>query len=41
MAKLKAFRAIRPTRDKAHLVVTRPVSTYKKNVLKAKLELLP
>ena len=41
MAKLKAFRAIRPTRDKAHLVVTRPVSTYKKNVLKAKLESNP
>lgn len=38
MAKIKAFKAIRPTRDKAHLVATRPVYTYKKNILKAKLE---
>lgn len=41
MAKLKPFRAIRPTRDKAHLVATRPVATYKENVLKAKLETNP
>jgi uncharacterized protein (DUF1015 family) len=38
MAKIKAFKAIRPTRDKAHLVATRPVYTYKKSILKAKLE---
>lgn len=38
MAKIKAFKAIRPTRDKAHLVATRPVYTYKKNILQAKLE---
>ena len=38
MAKIKAFKAIRPTRDKVHLVATRPFYTYKKNVLKAKLE---
>lgn len=38
MAKLYPFKAIRPTRDKAHLVATRPVYTYKKNILKAKLE---
>ncbi len=41
MAKLKPFRAIRPTRDKAHLVATRPVYTYKNSVLKAKLETNP
>jgi uncharacterized protein (DUF1015 family) len=38
MAKLKAFRAIRPTRDKVHLVATRPVHTYSNSVLQAKLE---
>ena len=38
MAKLKPFKAIRPARDKAHLVATRPVYTYKKSILKAKLE---
>ena len=41
MAILHSFRAIRPSRDKAHLVVTRPVSTYSKSVLKAKLESNP
>jgi uncharacterized protein (DUF1015 family) len=41
MAKIKAFKAIRPSRDKAHLVVTRPVSTYSKTVLKGKLESNP
>lgn len=41
MAKLKPFRAIRPTRDKAHLVATRPVYTYKSSVLQAKLETNP
>lgn len=38
MAKLHPFRAIRPVRDKVHLVATRPVYTYKKSILKAKLE---
>lgn len=38
MAVIKAFSAVRPTRDKVHLVATRPFYTYKKNVLKAKLE---
>ena len=38
MAKISAFKAIRPTRDKVHLVATRPYYTYKKNVLKAKLQ---
>ncbi len=38
MSKIKAFRAIRPVRDKVHLVATRPVYSYRKNVLKAKLE---
>jgi uncharacterized protein (DUF1015 family) len=38
MAEIKEFRAIRPTRDKVHLVATRPYYTYKKNVLKAKLQ---
>jgi uncharacterized protein (DUF1015 family) len=35
---IKAFKAIRPTRDKAYLVATRPFYDYKKNVLEAKLE---
>jgi uncharacterized protein (DUF1015 family) len=38
MAKVAPFKAIRPTRDKVHLVATRPYYSYKKNVLKAKLE---
>jgi uncharacterized protein (DUF1015 family) len=38
MAQIKAFKAVRPTRDKVHLVATRPVYTYKKSILKAKLE---
>lgn len=38
MAKIRPFRAIRPQRDKVHLVATRPFYTYKKNVLKAKME---
>ena len=41
MTKIKPFRAIRPTRDKAHLVVTKPVSSYSKTVLKARLESNP
>lgn len=38
MAKIHPFKAIRPTRDKVHLVATRPYYTYKKKVLYAKLE---
>lgn len=38
MAKISPFKALRPTRDKVHLVATRPYYTYKDNVLKAKLE---
>jgi uncharacterized protein (DUF1015 family) len=38
MAKVAPFKAIRPVRDKVHLVATRPYYSYKKNVLKAKLE---
>ena len=38
MAKIKPFKGIRPVRDKVHLVATRPYYSYKKNVLKAKLE---
>lgn len=38
MANIRAFRAIRPVRSKVHLVATRPYYSYKKNVLKAKLE---
>lgn len=38
MAKIHPFRAIRPTRDKVHLVAARPFYSYKKNVLEAKLE---
>ncbi len=38
MAKIKAFKATRPVRDKVHLVATRPIYTYKKSILKAKLE---
>ena len=38
MYNIAAFKAIRPVRDKVHLVATRPYYSYKKNVLKAKLE---
>ena len=38
MSKITPFKAIRPVRDKVHLVATRPYNSYKKNVLKAKLE---
>lgn len=37
MAKIHPFKAIRPVRDKVHLVATRPYYTYEKSVLKAKL----
>lgn len=38
MAVIQSFCAIRPTRDKAHLVATRPYYTYKKHIMDAKLE---
>ena len=38
MAIIKSFKAVRPTRDKAHLVATRPYYTYKKHIMDAKLE---
>ena len=38
MAIIAPFKAIRPVRDKVHLIATRPYYSYKKNVLKAKLE---
>lgn len=38
MTKIKPFCAIRPTRDKVHLVATRPHYTYKKHIMDAKLE---
>ena len=38
MIQISPFKAIRPVRDKVHLVATRPYYTYKKNILKAKLE---
>lgn len=41
MTKILPFRAIRPTRDKAHLVATMPYYTYKKHVLEAKMEQNP
>ena len=41
MTVIKPFRAIRPSRDKAYLVATRPYYAYKKNVLEAKLETNP
>lgn len=37
MAKIKPFRAVRPRRDLAHLIASRPVSTYRPSILKAKL----
>lgn len=38
MTQIKPFRAIRPTRDKVHLVATLPYYDYKKHVLQAKME---
>lgn len=38
MAELHPFKAARPTRDKAHLVATRPLASYKTHILRAKLE---
>ena len=41
MTQIKPFRAIRPSRDKAYLVATRPYYAYKKHVFEAKLETNP
>ena len=41
MTKIVPFKAIRPTRDKAYLVSSKPAYTYKKNLLDAKLESNP
>ena len=38
MTKIKPFRAVRPTRDKVHLVVSRSLHTYTKKELKHKLK---
>jgi uncharacterized protein (DUF1015 family) len=38
MSQLKPFKAVRPRRDLVHLVASRPVYTYKQNILEAKLE---
>ncbi|MEE2700540.1 MAG: DUF1015 domain-containing protein [Bacteroidota bacterium] len=38
MAKVRPFKAIRPTRDKAHLFATRSYVTYSEETLKEKLE---
>ncbi len=38
MTKIKPFRAIRPTRDKVHLVVSRSLNSYTKKELKHKLK---
>ncbi|HLW29440.1 MAG TPA: DUF1015 domain-containing protein [Brumimicrobium sp.] len=37
MTKIKAFKAIRPVRSKAHLVASRAVAAYKDSILEAKL----
>lgn len=41
MITIKPFKAIRPSRDKAYLVATRPYYAYKKHVLQANLETNP
>ncbi|MBI2257680.1 MAG: DUF1015 domain-containing protein [Flavobacteriia bacterium] len=38
MIQIFPFKAIRPIRNKVHLLVSRPIFTYKKYILKAKLE---
>lgn len=38
MAKITPFKSVRPVRNKVHLVATRPIYSYKKNVLESKLE---
>lgn len=41
MAKIRPFCAVRPSRDKVHLVASRPVYTYSRRILNAKLETNP
>ena len=41
MANLIPFKAVRPVRNKVHLLCSRPFYTYKKSHLKAKLESNP
>ena len=41
MAKISPFKAVRPVRSKANLVSSRPYFTYKKSILRAKLESNP
>ena len=38
---IRPFKALRPVRDKVHLVATRPFYTYRRNVLKAKMQSNP
>ena len=38
MAKVRPFKTIRPTRDKAHLFATRSYLTYSEETLKEKIE---
>lgn len=38
MTKIKAFKAVRPPRDKVYLVASRPYYTYKRKILDAKLK---
>ena len=35
---IQPFKALRPTKDKVHLVVSRPINAYKKSILKDKLK---
>jgi len=41
MTLIKPFKAVRPPRDKAYLVASRPFYSYQKSVLKAKLKSNP
>ena len=41
MAKINPFKAVRPVRNKAHLICSRPFYTYQKTQLKSKLESNP
>jgi uncharacterized protein (DUF1015 family) len=41
LAKISTFKAIRPVRDKVHLVASRAFYSYKRNVLNAKLQSNP
>jgi uncharacterized protein (DUF1015 family) len=41
LAKITPFKAVRPVRNKAHLICSRPYYTYQKKQLKSKLESNP